>query len=555
MSQKNTQKILFTSPCGPYAKVPVDTDPIDYFYYRNTLRQKMFQMRSWQSWHSLHFLAQNIAVPSVVLENPGMKTFKKEVDEGAYGVVAISFTILLTRKVLEMVEWLKTRHPDIEIVLGGYGTAIFKESFQTADRLKILTDHICYGEGLAFMNALIEKKWGIKNHKPLCQDLLPARNSFFRTHVEIFKQIVLVGGLGCVYGCSFCATSSQFNQRYIPLFSGKELFNSLLEQTHKYPKIQSVVIYEEDFLLNRAKVMEFSDCFKNSELSQKPLLLTVFASIKTLLNYTIEELINCGIGTVFIGVESMSNDVLEKEGLLKRKGKAEEMFELLHSHGINTLGSLVIGWDSQDWEVALADSERFVKLNPTFYQVVPLHAVPGTRLWEKMKAEGRILPGYKAESDGINEFNFETKFYSTKEGRDLVFKTYSELVAEGGPWPFRMFENLIRGYNYLKDSPDSGLKNRAKTYRSMVFPVCLIAFASGILFSGKGFSNRWMQTMSDFAVAFPVLFVLTVVLSPFVLLFLIGTYFAGFLFYSLNPRGDQPDFVRVNYPQNNHPKI
>src|SRR5665811_552727 len=97
-------KILFTSPCGPYAKLPVDKDPIDYFYYRNTYKQKMFRLRSFQSWHSLHFMAQNIPVSSVVLENPSMKAFQKEINKGEYEIVAIGFTILLTKKVLEMVE-------------------------------------------------------------------------------------------------------------------------------------------------------------------------------------------------------------------------------------------------------------------------------------------------------------------------------------------------------------------------------------------------------------------------------------------------------------------
>ncbi len=91
-------KILFSSPCGPYPKLPVEKDPIDYFYYRNTYKQGLFQLRSFQSWHSLHFVAQNIALESVVLENPSSKAFQKEVNSGEYEIVAIGFTILLTKK-------------------------------------------------------------------------------------------------------------------------------------------------------------------------------------------------------------------------------------------------------------------------------------------------------------------------------------------------------------------------------------------------------------------------------------------------------------------------
>lgn len=543
-------RILFSSPCGPYAKLPVDEDPIDYFYYRNTYMQKMFQLRSFQSWHSLHFMAQNIQVSSVVLENPSMKAFQKEINKGEYEIVAIGFTILLTKKVLEMVEWLKEKHPAIEIVLGGYGTAIFKESFETSDKLKNLVNHICYGEGLSFMNSIISTKWNIKNHQTLKQELLPARNSFFRTPIELFRQIVIVGGLGCVYGCSFCATSSQFNKRYIPLFKGKELFDSLLKQSHKHQKIQSAIIYEEDFLLNRPQVIEFIEHYKSSELHKRSLLLTIFASIKSIMQFSIEELIECGIGTIFIGVESLDEEVLLKEGLTKRLGEIESVFRQLHTHGINTLGSLIIGWDSQTAAIARADSERFISMNPTFYQVVPLHVVPGTKLWEDMKSDGRISADYKVELDGITNFNFEAKSFSHSDARKLVFDTYAGLVNEGGPWPFRLFENLLTGYLNLKENENPILSNRANIYNALVSPIFILAFASRFFFFGKNFKKKWNSTMTQFYKTFPWHFFLSIILSPFVILLLTGIHLFGKLFYYINPKGDQPDYVRVVYDEN-----
>jgi len=492
-------------------------------------------------------MAQNIAVPSVVLENPSMTVFQKEVNNGAYGIIAIGFTILLTRKVLEMVEWVKQNHPDIEIVLGGYGTAVFKESFKTSDRLKELVDHICYGEGLTYLNTIILNKWQIKNEKPLKQDLLPAVNSFFRTPIEIFKQIIIVGGLGCVYGCSFCATSSQFNQRYIPLFTGKQLFDSLWAQTQKHPGIQSAIIYEEDFLNNRKQVLEFIELFKNSDLSKRPFLITVFASVKSILNYSIEELMECGIGTIFIGVESLSDEVLQEEGLQKRKGEIASLFEKLHNHGINTLGSLVIGWDSQTELIAKADADNFVALNPTFYQVIPLHVVPGTKLWDKMKQEGRIAMDYQVELDGITDFNFEARSFSHEKALKLVFSTYSGLVDEGGPWPFRMFENLLKGYLKLKDKKENVFSERAGMYKSMLFPVCILAFASRVFFFGKGFRKRWSVSMMQFFKSFSLLFVLSLILSPLVVILLSCIYLFANLLYTINPLGDQPDFIRKEY--------
>ena len=100
-------KILFTSPWGPYAKRAVEDDPVDYFYYRNTLKQGPFQLRIFQSWHCLHFMAQNLPVESTVLENPSPEEFKRELREGNYQIVALSFTQILLGKVMEMARWLK----------------------------------------------------------------------------------------------------------------------------------------------------------------------------------------------------------------------------------------------------------------------------------------------------------------------------------------------------------------------------------------------------------------------------------------------------------------
>jgi radical SAM superfamily enzyme YgiQ (UPF0313 family) len=545
--QKSNPKILFTSPCGPYPKLPIDKDPVDYFYYRNTYRQRMFQLRSFQSWHSLHFLAQNIAIDSVVLENPSFTGFQKEVNEGKYEIIAIGFTIPLTAKVLEMVDWIKANHPSIEIILGGYGTAIFKESYEISTHLKSLVDRICFGDGNHFMNSVIREKWGIENHRPIKQDLIPLSNSFFRTRIELFKQIVLVSGLGCVYGCSFCATSSQFNKKYIPFFNGQQLFENLYQQFIKLRDIQSAIIYDEDFLHNRKRVLEFTEHFQNSELQNSSFLLTIFASVQSINRYSIEELVACGIGTIFIGVETLSDEVLSSEGLVKRKGEITEIFDQLHAHGINTLGSLVIGWDSQTEELAKADASQFIELNPTFYQVIPLHVIPGTKLWEDMKRENRISDKYSFDLDGISEMNFDTKTFSHSEALKLVFSTYSGLVEQGGPWPFRLFENLIKGYLTLKDNNNPLLQNRARIYKSMIFPVCILSFSSRFLFHGKGFRQKWNRTMKLFAYNFPVKFIFSVVISPLVTIILSGIYMYGNLKFSLSKSGDQPEFIRKEY--------
>ena len=433
-------RVLFTSPWGPYPKRAVEEDPVDYFYYRNTLKQGLFQLRIFQSWHCLHFLAQNLPLESTVLENPSPEDFKREIANNDYQVVALTFTQLLLGKVMEMARWLKETHPDIELVIGGYGTSLFTESFPLVDELRGLCDHICTGEGLVFFREYLKDNWQVDVPlAPLTQDLLPAVNSLFRTRLPLFQQMVFVSGLGCIHGCSFCATSHHFKKQQITLFSGKDLFTAIAAQAKKHSGIQSAIIYDEDFLAKRDNVEALkAGMAAHPDLRSRPLFFTVFASMNSVMRYSTEELLECGIGTVYIGVETLQDEIVEEEGLGKRKGNVEELFRELHEHGINTLGSLIIGWDGQTPESAADDARRFVALNPTFYQVVPLHPSPGTPLWEKLKRENRMLEDYQVERDGIGDFNFSLKNMGRKEAAELVSHTYSGLVDEGGPWPFRL---------------------------------------------------------------------------------------------------------------------
>lgn len=540
-------KILFSSPWGPYAKRTLEDDPIDYFYYRNTLKQKVFQLRSYQSWHSLHFLAQNINTQSVVLENPTPKQFKKEVIQNEYDIIAIGFTILLSKKVYEMLKWIRLIKPETIVILGGYGTSIFRENFEIANQLRTLSDHIVEGEGVSFLNNYLLENWKIEPKKELQQELIPARNSLFRSKIKLFEQIVVVGGLGCNFACSFCSTSSQFHSKHYTLFNPQQLIKSLENQAIKHPKIQSAIIYEEDFLLNKKMVLEFLNYYQQSFLSDKNILFTIFASLKSISQFSINELIECGIGTIFIGVESVTDTVIQEEKLIKRHGDIHKIFKELHQFGINTLGSLIIGWDSQTFDIAKYDSDQFVALNPTFYQVIPLHIVPGTALWDQLKAQSRIGNDYKTEIDGISNFNFELKQFSNNEAKILVSNTYSNLVSEGGPWPFRFFENILKGYVNLSNHPNPIYQKRSTKYEKMIFPISILAIISRVYFNGKSFKNRWNKTMKLFAKEFPQKFYLSLLISPFTLLTLHFIYWFSTLKYVLNRSGDQPDFERTEY--------
>jgi hypothetical protein len=374
------------------------------------------------------------------------------------------------------------------------------------------------------------------------------RHCFYRTSLPYFSQLVVVGALGCTYGCSFCATSSQFGRRRIPIASGRTLFTLLLQQARAHPRAQSAIIYDEDFLMNRERALEFMQCMEwSEELRARPMLLTVFASVRSVRQYTTAELVRGGIGTIYIGVESFDEEVLGRESLGKRQGDVAALFEELHRHGICTLGSLIVGWDGQSRDRMLRESARFVALNPTFYQVVPLHPAPGTALWDRLKREGRLLADYSFARDSIARFTFELKDATRDEALGVVERTYSDLVAEGGPWPFRLYANLLRGASNLAGDPDPAMRARAATCRRMLTPLLPLAMLSRVFFSGPGFRSRWVAAMRDTLNRFPLLFLTGCAGALVALPLLAALYAAAAARNRLLPYGDQPPVIRQEY--------
>jgi radical SAM superfamily enzyme YgiQ (UPF0313 family) len=543
-------RILFSTPYIPYKKAKPFEDNIDFFYYRNTLKQGIFQLRQMQSWHPLHFIAQNLPVYSVILENPTLKQFKSEIEKNNYDAIALSFTIVTTDRILKMVSWVKELFPKIDIIIGGYGTAIFSENYGIEQEIRKRVDHICNGEGLYFMRKYVSEKCNIETDQPLKQDLLPINISFFRSRLIIHQSLNFVASLGCNYRCSFCSTSNQFKSK-IDLFSGFELYKSIKDSTSKYKNAQSGVIFNEDFLADRNSVLEFMRFMeKDEELIQRPFFLTVFSSVKSISLYTLSELIRCGIGMIFIGVESFNHETLTVEKLNKR-GKdsiqIETLFRDLNSAGIHTLGSIIIGWDNQTTEMAQEELHRFVKLNPTMYQVMPLQAIPGTPLWQKMRGQNRIVPDFNYETVSLEKASFNFKNFSQEESVEMIYRTYKNLVDYGGPWPFRMYTNFRRGINTMKYLDGIEFKNRLIGYRKMILPLFVLSFISGFLFFGKNFREKWAQEMKVSFQEYPLLFLAVALISLITTPILLLTVFAGCMRHLILPYGDQPESIRREY--------
>ena len=135
-----------------------------------------------------------------------------------------------------------------------------------------------------------------------------------------------------------------------------------------------------------------------------------FASNPEVLKYAQK----AGCSAVFIGFESINEESLQGMHKLRnlRVGvqNYKEVIKKLHGHGIGVLGSFVLGSDGDRKDVFERTSEFILnsKMDATLFAI--LCPFPGTRLYKRLKQEGRLL---------LTNYPDDWKYYDCVE---VVFK-------------------------------------------------------------------------------------------------------------------------------------
>jgi radical SAM superfamily enzyme YgiQ (UPF0313 family)/anti-anti-sigma regulatory factor len=442
------KKVLLTTVCGPFGK---DTDDCsrhvmpELFHAQVTRAQGIFSLRSTYISYGLEYIAKNIRIPATVLQYPSMKQFKRELEKG-YDYVGISFVIATFGKLIKMSSVVREVSPGSKIILGGYGTML-PECDQYGDL-------VCREEGVGFMRRLLGEA---NNGEPKKHVTYPTVTRIIG--FPVMKGAVVLAGLGCPHGCEFCATSHFHKRRHIPLLqTGADLHREIrrVQKVLGNPNLP-IGIIEEDFLQQKERAAQYLDCVKKD--TENPIKISCFASAHSVAQWDPEDLVRMGIESLWIGVESRQASYKKLQGL-----DIAAIFETLHSHGINTLASLIIGHDFHTVEGVWKDFEYLISLKPSLTQFLILTPACSTPLFDRLKREGRLIKMPHKHWDGFH-LAFDHPHIGKQQMEDLLLDVYDEEYRRLGPSVIRYIDKQMRGYLRFKDATDPLLRMRAEQCR------------------------------------------------------------------------------------------
>ncbi len=446
------KKVLLTSVCRPLGEAYGDGPSVGYelLHGQVTRAQGMFSPRSLHTQFSLEYIAVNLDAPTTVLQYPSREELSRELKKG-YDYVGIAFIMATFHIMEEMVDLIRKHSPGTEIILGSYGTVLSDEV------LKQYGDHICREEGVAFMRRLLGEP---EIHMPYAHPVVINPMKIFGKKVS--QSGMVFAGLGCANGCDFCCTSHFFKRRHIRLLpSGKDIYNAV-RRYHEIDPEMSIMIMDEDFLLNKRRAMQFRDCVVKEG---KAISVFCFASVRALSRYTVTEIMEMGIDGMWIGYEGT------RSGYDKQSGRpVAEVFTEFRDHGITILASMIVGFPYQTPEIIQEELDGLLSLTPAFSQFLIYGPVPGTPFFKHVK-DNHLFHGYVEETPK-EYYRKATGFFSVVKHKEMTAaeiesiqrNCFDEDFRRLGPSIYRVVETWLNGYLKWKDSHIPIMRNKAQYF-------------------------------------------------------------------------------------------
>lgn len=365
---------------------------------------------------------------TVILENENIRPI--DFDAPA-DVVGISVTVDVIGRAAEIAR--RFREKGVPVVAGGiHITASPKEVEGLFDALSV---------GIA------EKTWpsildDLENGRPLqkiyrCSgavspaEILPPAYRLVNKRDYLYCNIVSTSR-GCPFGCDFCYNSCEAYRNFYVNREIEDVLDDIREIGLRH------IMFIDDNLIGNP------DWTRRLVRALRPLGLKWNAAVSANLVEMpdlMDEMAASGCQSLFIGFESLSAEALR--GVHKgqnQTAKYERLIEEIHRRGMMVNASFVFGLDGDDETTFSATVDWIVKNRIETITSHILTPYPGTALYDRMLAEGRIT-------------DFDRSHYTTAE---VVFRPKGMSAAALQAGYLRVYREVYSFRNIPRRLPKTG---------------------------------------------------------------------------------------------------
>jgi radical SAM superfamily enzyme YgiQ (UPF0313 family) len=310
-------------------------------------------------------------------------------------------------------------------------------------------DHFVLGEVdntlAAFLNNLDNGTANRVYERPPHPDIshLPAPR-FDLLDLDAYGSMSIQYSRGCPFHCEFCDIWTVYGNK--PRLKSADTLLREIDALYHLGWRGPVFIVDDNFIGNKKRVKaELLPALKSWQIEHDyPYHFFTEASInlgddEALLTAMRE----AGFNQVFIGIETPDPEGLEEAGkTLNLKIDMEKSIRTIQRHGMEVMAGFIIGFDN-DKEDIFDRQIDFIQKNAIPKAMIGfLNALPGTRLYQRLLTEGRILK----DSIGNNTHSMTTNFRTVMDTERLK-EGYKKILA--GIYDFNLKNYFERCSRFL----------------------------------------------------------------------------------------------------------
>ncbi len=436
------------------------------------------------------FWGMPLAIPTVAALTPrgvDIRIVDENIEEIPFDcdcdLVGITVMTLQATRAYEIADEFRRRGK--KVILGGVHVSMLQ------DEAAAHADSVFVGEAEGRWNEVIEN---FKNGslKPLYLPATQEKPELSTSPVprrDLLKNEFYVANLmqtsrGCPFDCDFCSVQDFLGSRmrYKSPAQVREEIHDIYRSAVHDNYIKQLFLTDDNLVGNRARIKEMlTEALIPMNREYDISGWTCQCSVNVGRDLELLQLMKeAGCQHIFIGFESLSPESLK--GLSKGINKVEQYGEAINtirSFGIDVIGSFILGNDADDAS-SFPRLVEFIHENSLLDNLINiLVPFPGTQLFARMKAEGRIIH-YDWSKFDLGHVVFRPKRMSIRE------------LEEGYIWVHEQVYKLSNLYPKLRYRIWKPGRNRMSTALKFKFTARMLTYLSALDWDRNRFIFRIM---------------------------------------------------------------
>lgn len=233
---------------------------------------------------------------------------------------------------------------------------------------------------------------------------------------------------GCPYNCDFCNVTVLLGHK--PRLKTAEQIVAELDRLYELGWRDAVFFVDDNLIGNKRLLKEsLLPALIRWRKGKKGMTFSTEASINLADDEQLLRLMaEAGFDTVFIGIETPSDESLEECG--KKHNRHRDLIEdvkRIQRHGLQVQGGFIIGFDSDTPSIFKRQIDFIQNSGIVTAMVGLLQAPLGTRLYQRLAAEGRLLGIFSGDNvDGMTNIIPRMNLDELRKGyQNVVRSIYS----------------------------------------------------------------------------------------------------------------------------------